>query len=339
MDLGGAWRCVGLDRDGGSSSFGGVDPGPEPGTIRLQLVPGGDLPTAVQCPVGEDARTFAVEPPAPTSGGVLTNPIDPRYLTGVPFGRRSFWIQPWRAYLDTWPASRLLEAVGINFNVSATEADGVAQLLQSSGFRLGRIELSWNLLSYEDPSRFVDPAGVRKRLLAMREHGLRPLILLNANSGGPGPAQGVSLTTTVRAAAGARTVRLDAASATAVVPGRTGFNSLSFGGSPDVLIESVDADGVATLSRPLPADLPAGPHPGATLRYAPFGPPQLSDGRPNPAFEQTMAGWLRYVDTICAEADAVFGEGGYDLEVWNELSFGSEFLSEGSYYSPARVDG
>jgi hypothetical protein len=173
----------------------------------------------------------------------------------------------------------------------------------------------------------------------MREHGLRPLILLNANSGGPGPARELSLTTTAGAATGARTVLLDGASAAAVVPGRTGFNSLSFGGSPDILIESVDADGVATLSRPLPAALAAGPHPGATLRYAPFGPPRLSDGRPNPAFQETLAGWLRYVSTVCAEADAVFGSGGYDLEVWNELSFDSEFLAEGNYYSPARVSG
>ncbi len=339
VDLGEAWRCVGLDRGGGSSSFGGVEPGPETGTIRLQLAPGGELPTAVRCPVGEEARTFAVEPPAPTIGGVLSDPIDSRYLTGVPFGRRSFWTQPWRAYLDTWPASRLLDAVGINFNVTPAEADGVAQLLQSSGFRLGRIELSWNLLSYDDPSRFDDPAGVRRRLIAMREHELRPLILLNANSGGPGPAREVSLTTTTSAPAGARTVSLDGPSAAAVVPGKTGFNSLSFGGSPDILIESVDVDGVATLSRPLPAALAAGPHPGATLRYAPFGPPRLSDGRPNPAFQETLAGWLGYVATVCAEADAVFGSGGYDLEVWNELSSGSEFLSEESYYSPPRASG
>jgi hypothetical protein len=339
VDLGDAWRCVGLDQDGGSSSFGGIEPGPETGTIRLQLAPGGDLPTAVQCPVAGEARTFAVEPPAPTIGGVLSDPIDSRYLTDVPFGRRSFWTQPWRAYLDTWPASRLLNAVGINFNVMPSEADGVARLLQSSGFRLARIELSWNLLSYDDPSRFADPDGVRRRLLAMREHGLRPLILLNANSGGPTPAREVNLTTTNKAPAGARVVSLDSASAAAVVPGRTGFDALSFGGSPDVLIESIDADGVATLSRPLPTGLAAGPHPGATLRYAPFGPPRLSDGRPNPAFQETLAGWLRYVSTVCAEADAVFGSGGYDLEIWNELSFGSEFLSEANYYSPARDGG
>ncbi|HVR05519.1 MAG TPA: hypothetical protein VMS02_05715, partial [Solirubrobacteraceae bacterium] len=63
----------------------------------------------------------------------MTDPIDPRYLTEVPFGTSSFWVQPWRAYMDTWPASRLDDALGINFNVGPDEAEAVAQLLQDSG--------------------------------------------------------------------------------------------------------------------------------------------------------------------------------------------------------------
>ena len=62
----------------------------------------------------------------------------------------------------------------------------------------------------------------------------------------------------------------------------------------------MDADGVATLSRPLPAQLAAGDHDGATLRYAPFGPPRLADGEPNPAFQATLDGWLEYVGTVNA---------------------------------------
>ena len=92
--------------------------------------------------------------PAPTAepGGVVTDPIDPRYLTSLPFGRTSFWVQPWRAYLDTWPASRLLSSAGVNFNVGARNADAVAQLLHDDGFTLARTNLSWNGLSYSDPT-------------------------------------------------------------------------------------------------------------------------------------------------------------------------------------------
>ena len=45
------------------------------------------------------------------------------------------------------------------------------------------------------------------------------------------------------------------------------------------------------------------------------------------------------MQAVCDEADDVFGSGGYDLEVWNELSFGSQFLDQGNYYSPARESG
>ncbi len=274
-----------------------------------------------------------------SKGGVLTDPIDPKYLTQVPFGSSSFWIQPWRSYLDTWPASRLLNSLGINFNVTPKEAPGVAQLLGDSGFKLARVEIGWNSLSYDDPHSFVDESGIRRRLEALHEHHLRPLILLNANSGGPGPAKRVELETVAPAAAGSRTVKLSAASAAAVVPGKTGFDQLAFGGNPDVLITSVGSNRVARLARPLPEDLAAGPHEGTTLLYGPFAPPTLASGAPNPEFQATLAGWLSYVQTVSDEAKSIFGPDGYDLEIWNEVSFGSEFLREDNYYSPPRDSG
>ncbi len=346
--------CVGVEPSGNTQSFGGVEQGPSPQTIRLQLVPEGSMPAQVRCPAlvsvqgtaqvkpadtPSKTEVQAVSPAIPTTGGVVSDPIDPKYLTELPFGDRSFWIQPWRAYLDTWPASRLLDSLGINFNVTSTEAEGAAHLLQDSGFKLARIEIPWNSLSYENPSKFVNESSIRQRLVALHEHGLRPLILLNANSGGPGPAKEVTLTTDAAASAGATTVTLNAASAAQVAPGKTGFNDLSFGGDPDILITSVTTGDVATLSKPLPAALPAGAHKGSTLLYAPFGPPKLANGNPNPAFQATLAGWLSYVATISKEAEGIFGAGGYDLEVWNELSFGSQFLNEANYYSPARETG
>ena len=41
---------------------------------------------------------------------------DPRQQE-IPFGRVSFYLTPWRAYMDTWPANRYLSSLGINFNV------------------------------------------------------------------------------------------------------------------------------------------------------------------------------------------------------------------------------
>ena len=119
------------------------------------------------------------------------------------------------------------------------------------------------------------------------------------------------------------------------MPGKTGLNALD--GSykaADVLFTDVDRSGTATLSRPLPRALAPGPYPASTLRYQPFSPPLLADGRPNPAFEATMRGWLAYVDVVTREVKRVVGDDGFDVEVWNELTFGSDFLDRGTYYDP-----
>ena len=70
---------------------------------------------------------------------VLSDPIDPSQQTAMPFGDRSHWLQPWRAYLDTVPASVLRNAVGINFNVDPGQARATARLLARSGFRRARV--------------------------------------------------------------------------------------------------------------------------------------------------------------------------------------------------------
>jgi hypothetical protein len=271
------------------------------------------------------------------TGAVVNDPIDSRFLTDVPFGTTSFWIQPWRAYLDTWPASRLLEAVGINFNVNAQQADATAQLLHDDGFELARMAIDWPALSYEDPTRFnrLNLALITARLTALRDHGLRPLIVLDAYSDDPTPEKRVTLETTALAPAGAQTVQLTPASAALVIPGKTGFNGLTFEGAADVLITSVSPAGVATLSRPLLTPLEAGSHPATTLLYAPFAAPKLPDGEPNPEFQATLAGWLNYVAQVCKLAGSIVGPGGFDLEVWNELTFSSQFLNSENYYSTA----
>ena len=331
-------HCVGIGSSGAEERFGSVQEGPSAQTLRLYLVPGGMMPAKVRCPSVTGEATLSVATAAPAPGGVLSDPIDEKYLTELPFGTHSLWIQPWRAYMDTWPASRLTEALGINFNVSTSEAEDTAQLLQESGFKLARFEIDWNSISYTEPTKFANEASIIERFEALKKHHLRPLILLNANSGEPTPTKWVTLETTAEAPAGATTVDLTATSAAQVMSGKTGFDGLSFGGSPDILITAVNASDEATLSRPLLHALPAGAHAGKTLLYAPFGPP-ASNGEPNPAFQATLDGWLSYVGVICKEASRIFGAGGYDLEVWNEVTFGSQFLNEENYYSPARETG
>jgi hypothetical protein len=290
---------------------------------------------AAALPSGQQSGSTPGPVPLPgETGQVLSNPIDPRFLTSVPFGATSFWVQPWRAYQDTWPASRLLESVGVNFNVGVPIADATARLLADSGFKLARIPIDWAAISYEDPTRFLPEhlTNIAGRLTALHNHGLRPLIVLDAYAGAPAPERRITLETLAPAPAGATAVTLTAASAAQVVPGKTGFNSLAFGGNPDILITSVATGGLATLSRPLLNPLAQGPHSGTTLRFAPFSKPTLTSGEPNPAFQETLAGWLSYVAAVCKEAASVVGPEGFDLEIWNELSFGSQFLDAEHYY-------
>src|SRR5689334_13913857 len=149
---------------------------------------------------------------------VIGNPIDRRDLTDVPFGRRSHWLQPWRAYLDTVPATRLLDAVGIDFDVPPAQSQTTARMLSRAGFRRARVEIGWGSFSYAHPDRPTEPAALHTTLRALAAAHLRPLILLNANDLEPCPMRTFDATLVDGAARGATSVHVDAPTAAAIVP-------------------------------------------------------------------------------------------------------------------------
>jgi hypothetical protein len=270
----------------------------------------------------------AVADPAPVT---VTNYTDPGQAQR--WGDRSHWKQPWRSYLDTVPATTLLDAIGINFNVGAKLAPSTARLLGDSGFGRARIEVGWNTLEYADPSR-LDQTYRRNLvtiLTALKENGIRPLILLNANDGDPCPLQPSTLELTQPASAGQTTIHVSPESRDEIVPGRTGISGSI---AAQVLFTSVDSGGTVQLSKPLPAPLPAGPLDVVTLRYEPFRPATLANGEPNPGNAATLQGWLEYAGTVTREVKSILGSEEFDVEVWNELSFGSSFLNINAYYEP-----
>ena len=85
---------------------------------------------------------------------------------------------------------------------------------------------------------------------------------------------------------------------------------------------------MATLSAPLPKTLGPGDYDSSTLAFPPFSDPRT------PGFSTTLAGWLSYVQAVAGFARSVGHGDGFDVEVWNELSFGSNFLNINNYYSP-----
>ncbi len=204
-------------------------------------------------------------------------------------------------------------------------------MLRQQGFSQARIELGWGMVDPKTEAQFNNQAVILAFLGRLRKAGLRPLILLNANDGNPCPAISYNVQTTADAPAGARSMTL--ASTTGLVPGRSGFRHLTTWTAGAILVTEIDGQQVR-LSKPLPAAIPAGTTlPFVTLNYEPFSQPG------SPRYERTMQGWLRYVGLVCQVAAAASGSAelpgqGFDLEVWNELSFGSLFLDFDYYYDP-----
>ena len=281
----------------------------------------------------EDGRAYAADNPV-----TISNYID-RSQAPAYFGLRSHWMQPWRSYLYTVPATTFLHAVGINFNVPGTQASATARLLGDSGFKRARVEVGWDSLAYGDPTTMAPNTHqtLVSWLTALRENGIRPLILLNSNGGGPCPIKQDTIELAAPAPKGATEVQINLSDLDKLVLGRTGITTN--GVAAQSLFTSVNVNGTVHLSRPLSQAFPAGQLSVVTLRYEPFSRKTLEDGSPNPRFEATMQGWLNYVGVITREAKAILGSEEFDVEIWNELTFGSQFLDINNYYAPSLEPG
>lgn len=253
--------------------------------------------------------------------------VDPAQLD-LDWPRYSFARQPWRSYLEVMPATAYLQGLGVVWGppVPGRSEDQVASELASAGFRRVRIELPWSLLRWDEQG--MVPAHAERtlrRLQALRRHGLRPLVLLNANDAAPCPMRITTWRTAATVPAGSR--QLPLAGAIGTVP--AGFTMVAGMATPDrpaPLVTGLSADGRALLlSLPLPRALAAGePVQLAELKYAPL------DEVGTAQFERTAGGWIRYVEYITRLVTEVYGPD-FDMEIWNELGFGSAFLDIARY--------
>lgn len=258
----------------------------------------------------------------------------------IDFGLHSFYHSPWRAYMDTWDAGRWLNVLGAVFNVSPQEADATAQLLSEAGIRAARVELNWGNFSYDDPTKLekIREQSFETILLALKKHSIRPIILLNANSGAPSPMKSWKVELTKPAPKGSTEIYVDRVEG--IQPAYTGLRGQAYQIMYPVITACSEETGLCQLSAPLPKDLPAGEMELVKLRYQPFSGTVFEDGTPNPAAQETIDGWLTYVKATAAFVKEKLAsnnpaDAGFDLEVWNELSFGSHYLDISNYYSPA----
>ena len=277
-----------------------------------------------------------------TEAAKLDGPYEDPTQTPPPFGIMSYYSQPWRGYMDTWPASKWLGLPGAGWGGDPKYADAQAQLMGETGIRYARVELGWGTLNMDDQI----PADAKQRwtslLQTFQKNGIRPLFLLNAHHGGPCPMRYFDTALAQAAKKGDRVV--DFAPGTKMKVGYTGFVNLTDYIAAFPLVTQIGDDGTAQLSAPLPKDLPAGKIGMQELKYQPFQGPTLKDGTAVPASAETVAGWMKYIAAIGNLAREALGtqgkaDSGFDVEVWNELTFGSNFLDINNYYDPKRQYG
>ena len=255
---------------------------------------------------------------------LTTRPVlDPAQLD-CPWPKHSHYKQPWRGYLETRSGADFLAGIGVNWASPAPTADALAvRLLAEAGFKTFRIEVGWGSVKW-DESGITSEDRVRKLLALCKQHGIRPTMLLNAHQGVPCPVQFFNRRLAEDAAKGARSIKLK--DTKGLVAGRSGLNGLTEYWAAEALITAIDdKTGECQLSKPLPKDLSAARDvPMATLRYLPFHKVGT------PEFDETADGWVRYallIGRLVAEA----GIDEFDLEIWNELTFGTKFLNAENY--------
>ena len=128
-----------------------------------------------------------------------------------------------------------------------------ARLLAASGIRRARVEIGWGEIDYDHPDRLWRPERHRTILKALVRRGIRPLILLNSNEGMPTAQRDNTLVTASGASQGERQVLLSSASASLVVPGRTGFDDLTGFRAAEVLITGVNSPAWRPFRSPSPS--------------------------------------------------------------------------------------
>ena len=303
--------------------------------------------------VSSGAIFSADQPPLPAPGewdGVtekakLDRPYEQPFQASIPFGLFSYFLQPWHAYMDTHPASQFLGAMGAVVNNSAESMDAVLQVLDESGIRTVRYECGWGNFDWDNHLTGAHRDDVLKFLALCKKHHMRPLMLLNSHHAAPCPTRDVGVQFTANAKQGDRTFKIRPEDIAKIHIGYTGPMKGDEYCSAKPLITAIAPDGTCTLSGPLGQDMKAGPENLRELKYLPLhgaklaGASDAKNAEEAASAQATMDGWRGYVQGICDVTLEGLGtkgqpDAGFNVEVWNEQTFGSNFLDINNYYSP-----
>jgi len=246
--------------------------------------------------------------------------VDPAQLD-VPWPKHSHIKQPWRGFLETKPATELLEGIGLCFHYPGGSMDAQLGLLRKAGIRCIRWEQPFGTYDPDRKSLAQDQEKrYREMLRSCKKYEIVPIVLLNAHHGYPCKIKWTEHTLVADAPKGATELLFD--SVEGFRPVHSGLNGLTDYWAGEILFTEIDKDRKAVkLSKPLPKDLKKGQRLNCPdLYYLPFFPVGT------PEFEHTAGGWVDYSRSICQIAKE---EGiPIEIELWNELSFGSHFAGD-----------
>ena len=228
--------------------------------------------------------------------------------------------------------------MGININntVAPEDVPALARLLSANGFTRARYEIGWGSIDYET-GELENAASVRKTLAALKRYRIRPLILLNAHHGRPCPTRPLDVRVATAAKRGARRIRLDAATAKQVAPRRSGINAPDGPGrGGPVHSRRARRNGnpfEAAAARP-GSRQPSRQH--APVRAVCTASTLRRQSQPGIRADAATAGFATSTPSPAMHVRCS-GDGNFDVEIWNELTFGSDFLYSDRYYEPAGV--
>ena len=296
----------------------------------------------------------AIKPAAAAAAAALSQSRTVRTTNGFPSpvtalwtGSHSHWLQPWRSMMSTRSLATIENGIGFNTDPGHPEA---LPMFAAAGFRHVRMSLMWSQASYDNPATISQTANATTVAFvkAAQAAGLRPLVLVQAIDQGPCPYQTAVPTGAAAVAPGDTTVTLSStAGLIAGYSGLTGYYIPGSGASDisfisaaqvmsDALVTGIDGATV-TLSKPVGVTIPVG---GElifnTLLYKPWSQIGTTD------YNATMTGWTGFLGTVSGFMQSILGTAGksdlgFDLEIWNETSFGSDFLDINNYYATAIV--
>ena len=309
------------------------------------------------------------------NAGTLRRYLDPSQINRIGPWEHSHFAQPWRAYMETVPAWDLLHKkhVGAVFKIPASPAEPTASGLAASratpnldilmqwlkhwGFTSIAIETSW--------ANDIDFATLKLKekrqkyyirvLKTARENDLRPLIIL-ANDAKDAfcPMLRGTATLTADSKKGTTTVQLkEIKLAGTIVANKTGLCLEGEGRQPFAFITKFDSENnQATISKPLPSDLPATEPDGSpkqydlvTWKYDPLYPPGTDQ------FNATIGqhdsaqptGWLSYVKAILDLVSEIMvneKDSGFDVQVQQDVEQSMSWTTVNHYFAdtPEKFD-